>query len=171
MHTSTGFGLANYELWSPGAQFVLLTVMIIGGSAGSTSGGLKVVRVYLLFKYILSEFTRLLHPQAVVPARIHGVAVPREVMTNVLGYVGVYWIAIMIGVYLVTATGADWITSLSAVISCLGGVGPGMGGVGPYDNYAWMAPFAKWVLAACMLLGRLEFFSLLILFSPAYWRR
>ena len=91
--------------------------------------------------------------------------------TNVLGYVGVYWIAIMIGVYLVTATGADWITSLSAVVSCLGGVGPGMGGVGPYDNYAWMAPFAKWVLAACMLLGRLEFFSLLILFSPAYWHR
>jgi trk system potassium uptake protein TrkH len=171
MHTSTGFGLGNYELWSPGAQFVLLVVMIIGGSAGSTSGGVKVVRVYLLFKYILSEFTRLLHPQAVVPARIRGVAVPREVMANVLGYVGVYWIAIIVGTYLLTATGVDWVSSLSAVVSCLGGVGPGMGEVGPFDNYAWLAPFAKWVLAACMLLGRLEFFSLLILFSPAYWRR
>lgn len=171
LHTSTGFGLANYEGWSNGAQFVLLVVMIIGGSAGSTSGGLKVVRVYLLFKYIFGEFTRLLHPQAVVPARIHGAAVPREVMTNVLGYVGVYFVAIILGTFLVTSSGPDWVTSLSAVVSCLGGVGPGMGGVGPFDNYAWLADFAKWVLAACMLLGRLEFFSLLILFSPAYWRR
>lgn len=171
LHTSTGFGLANYELWSPNAQFALLLIMIIGGSAGSTSGGLKVVRAYLFFKYLASEFTRLLHPQAVVPARIHGVAVPREVMTNILGYVGVYLITILLGTFFVTATNVDWVSALSAVVSCLGGVGPGMGEVGPFDNYSWLSPVAKWVLAACMLLGRLEFFSLLILLSPAYWRR
>lgn len=171
LHTSTGFGLANYELWSPNAQFALLLIMIIGGSAGSTSGGLKVVRAYLFFKYLASEFTRLLHPQAVVPARIHGVAVPREVMTNVLGYIGVYLITILVGTFFVTATNVDWMSALSAVVSCLGGVGPGMGEVGPFDNYAWLSPVAKWVLSACMLLGRLEFFSLLILLSPAYWRR
>ncbi|MCS6826289.1 MAG: TrkH family potassium uptake protein [Caldilinea sp.] len=170
LHTSTGFALANYEAWSPGAQFVLLVVMIIGGSAGSTSGGLKVVRIYLLFKYIAALFTRLLHPQALVPTRIHGVAVSREIMGDVLGYIGVYFVAIIVGSYCLTATGVDWISSLSAVVSCLGGVGPGMEAVGPFDNYAWLSPFAKWVLMACMLLGRLEFFSLLILFSPAYWR-
>ena len=171
LHTSTGFGLADYELWTPSAQFVLLLVMIIGGSAGSTSGGLKVIRVYLLFKYIASEFTRLLHPQALVPVRVKGAAVPRDVVSTVLGYIGVYFVAILLGTFLVTSTGVDWITSISAVVSCLGGVGPGMGGVGPFDNYAWFSDFAKWVLTACMLLGRLEFFSLLILLSPAYWRR
>lgn len=171
LHTSTGFALANYETWPPGAQFVLLVVMIIGGSAGSTSGGLKVVRVYLLLKYIAALFTRLLHPQALVPTRIHGVAVSREVMGDVLGYIGVYFVAIIVGTYCLTATGVNWVSGLSAVVSCLGGVGPGMEGVGPFDNYAWLSPFAKWVLMACMLLGRLEFFSLLILFSPAYWRR
>ena len=171
LHTSTGFGLADYELWTPSAQFVLLLVMIIGGSAGSTSGGLKVIRIYLLFKYIVSEFTRLLHPQALVPVRVKGVAVSRDVVSTVLGYIGVYFLAILLGTFLVTSTGVDWISSLSAVVSCLGGVGPGMGGVGPFDNYAWLSDFAKWVLTACMLLGRLEFFSLLILLSPAYWRR
>jgi len=171
LHTSTGFGLADYESWSNGAQFVLLVIMIIGGSAGSTSGGLKVVRVYLVFKYIASEFTRVLHPQAVVPARIRGVAVPRDVMTNVLGYFAVYLIAIGFGSFLVTSTGPDWMTSISAVVSSLGGVGPGMAAAGPFDNYGALADPAKWVLIACMLLGRLEFFTLLVLFSPAYWRR
>ena len=141
------------------------------GSAGSTSGGLKVIRAYLLFKYIAREFTRLLHPQALVPVRVKGVAVPRDVVSTVLGYIGVYFVAILVGTFLVTSTGVDWITSISAVVSCLGGVGPGMGNVGPFDNYAWFSDFAKWVLTVCMLLGRLEFFSLLILLSPAYWRR
>ncbi|MFO7632197.1 MAG: TrkH family potassium uptake protein, partial [Caldilinea sp.] len=146
LHTSTGFGLANYELWSSSAQFVLLVTMLIGGMVGSTSGGLKVLRIYLLFKYITSEFTRLLHPQALVPTRIHGVVVSRDIMSNVLGYVGLYFVAIFVSTFLITATGVDWVTGLSAVVACIGGVGPGMGGVGPYDNYAWLAPVAKWVL-------------------------
>lgn len=171
LHTSTGFGLADYEGWTPNAQFVLLLVMIIGGSAGSTSGGLKVIRIYLLFKAIAGEFTRLLHPQALTPVRVKGVAVPREVVGPVLSYIGLYFLTILLGTLLLTGAGVDWITSLSAVASCLGGVGPGMGGVGPFDNYAWLSDFVKWVLTACMLLGRLEFYSLLILLSPAYWRR
>jgi len=171
LHTSTGFGLADYELWTPNAQFVLLMTMLVGGMAGSTSGGLKVVRIYLVFKYITGEFTRMLHPQAVAPTRLQGVTIPRTVVSDVLGYVSIYFAAIVLATFLVTLSGVDWISSLSAVISSLGGVGPGMGNVGPFDNYAWLTPFAKWVLIACMLLGRLEFFSLLILFSPAYWRR
>lgn len=171
LHTSTGFGLADYELWSPNAQFALLITMLIGGMAGSTSGGLKVVRIYLVFKYVVGEFTRLLHPQAVTPTRIQGAAVPRQVVSDVLGYVSLYLVAVVLATFLVTLAGMDWISGFSAVVSSFGGVGPGMGGVGPFDNYAWLTPFAKWVLMACMVLGRLEFFSLLILFSPAYWRR
>jgi trk system potassium uptake protein TrkH len=171
LHTSTGFGLADYELWSPNAQFVLLITMLIGGMAGSTSGGLKVVRIYLVLKYIAGEFTRLLHPQAVSPTRMQGVTVPRTVVSDVLGYVSLYFVAVVLATFLVTLAGMDWISGLSAVVSSFGGVGPGMGDVGPFDNYAWLTPFDKWVLMACMVLGRLEFFGLLILFSPAYWRR
>ncbi|MBW7883966.1 MAG: TrkH family potassium uptake protein [Caldilineaceae bacterium] len=170
LHTSTGFGLANYELWSGHAQWVLLLIMIIGGSAGSTSGGLKVVRLYLVAKHISNEFVRVLHPNAVIPVRIHGVSVSREIMSHVLGYFAIYVLAIFTGTFLVTSTGLDWTSSLSAVVSTLGGVGPGMGTVGPFDNYSHLTAIAKWVLALCMLLGRLEFLSFLILFSPAYWR-
>ena len=171
LHTSTGFATADYEAWSPMAQFVLLLVMMIGGSAGSTSGGLKVVRVYLIFKYIGSEFTRLLHPQAVVPVRMRGVAVGRNIMVDVLGYSMLYMLALLLATLILTGTGLDWISSLSGVVSCLGGVGPGMNLLGPFDNYGFLHPVAKWVLIICMLLGRLEFYSVLVLFAPAYWRR
>jgi trk system potassium uptake protein TrkH len=170
-HTSTGFATGNYELWSPVSQFAMIIAMLIGGSAGSTSGGLKVIRVYLVFKFISSEFTRLLHPQAVVPVRIHGKPVPREIITGVLGYVSLYFAAVVLGLFGLAATGLDINSALGAIVSCLGGVGPGLGSVGPVDNYFHLHPVAKWILSLAMLLGRLEFYSFLILFSPAYWKK
>ncbi|MBK8050463.1 MAG: TrkH family potassium uptake protein [Anaerolineales bacterium] len=171
LHTSTGFATANYEEWAWGAQFVLLLIMIIGGSVGSTSGGVKVLRVYLVFKAIGNEFTRAVHPQAVTPVRMLGVTVQRDIVMNVLVYFSLYMMAIFAATLVVAGLGMDWISGLSAVVSCLGGVGPGMGSVGPFDNYAWIHPLAKWVLIGLMLLGRLEFYSLLILLAPAYWRK
>ena len=171
LHTSTGFGLPNYEEWSQMAQFTLLLVMLIGGSAGSTSGGIKVIRVYLVAKFIGSEFTRTLHPQAVVPARVHGVAVPREIVVNVLSYFSLYMFGVLLATLIITGLGLDWVSGFSAVVSCFGGVGPGMNLVGPFDNYSFLHPLAKWLLCLCMLLGRLEFYTFLILFTPAYWRR
>ena len=171
LHTSTGFALPDYEQWSSMAQFTLLLAMLIGGSAGSTSGGIKVIRVYLVAKFIGSEFTRSLHPQAVAPTRVHGVAVPREIVLSVLGYFCLYLLAVLLATLLITGLGLDWVSGLSAVISCLGGVGPGMNLVGPFDNYGSLHPLAKWLLSLCMLLGRLEFYTFLILFTPAYWRR
>lgn len=171
LHTSSGFGLPNYEDWSQMAQFTLLLTMLIGGSAGSTSGGIKVIRVYLVAKFIGSEFTRTLHPQAVVPARVHGVAVPREIVVNVLSYFSLYLVGVLLATLIITGLGLDWVSGLSAVVSCFGGVGPGMNLVGPFDNYGFLHPLAKWLLCLCMLLGRLEFYTFLILFTPAYWRR
>lgn len=171
LHTSTGFALPNYEAWSAMAQFTLLLAMLIGGSAGSTSGGLKVIRVYLVAKFIGGEFTRTLHPQAVVPARVHGVAVPREIVLDVLGYFALYLIGVLLATLAITGLGLDWVSGLSAVVSSFGGVGPGMNLVGPFDNYSFLHPLAKWLLCLCMLLGRLEFYTFLILFTPAYWRR
>ena len=102
LQTSTGFAVANYEKWSQSAQWVLLLVMIIGGSAGSTAGGLKVVRIYLVGKYVATDFTRLLHPQAIVPVRIGGVPVPRDIMSNILSYFALYGLAIFAGTLVVT---------------------------------------------------------------------
>jgi trk system potassium uptake protein TrkH len=171
LQSSTGFAVADYETWSQSAQFVLLLVMIVGGCAGSTAGGLKVIRLYLVAKYVYLDFTRLLHPQAVVPVRTRGVAVPRDVMNNILGYFVLYGLAIFIGTLLVTAFGMDWVSGLSGVVSMLGNIGPGMNTIGPYDHYGNLHVVAKWVLILCMLFGRLEFYSLLILFVPAYWRK
>jgi trk system potassium uptake protein TrkH len=171
LQSSTGFVVADYENWLPVAQFVLLLVMLIGGCAGSTAGGLKVVRVYLAVKYLMVEFTRMLHPQAVVPVRMRGVAVPRDVILNVLGFFVLYGLAICAASLIVIAFGMDWISGVSAVVSMLGTMGPAMNAVGPYDNYGGLPVVVKWVLVVCMLLGRLEFYSVLVLFAPAYWRR
>lgn len=171
LQTSTGFAVANYEKWSQSAQWVLLLVMIIGGSAGSTAGGLKVVRIYLVGKYIAKDFTRLLHPQAIVPVRLGGMPVPRDIMSNVLSYFALYGLAIFAGTLVVTSFGMDWVSGLSAVVTMLSNVGPGMNGVGPYDHYGNLHAVVKWVLILCMLLGRLEFYTILVLFAPAYWRK
>jgi trk system potassium uptake protein TrkH len=122
-------------------------------------------------KYVYLDFTRLLHPQAVVPVRTRGLAVPRDVMNNILGYFVLYGLAIFIGTLLVTALGMDWVSGLSGVVSMLGNMGPAMNTIGPYDHYGNLHVAAKWVLILCMLLGRLEFYSVLILFVPAYWRK
>lgn len=171
LQSSTGYAVADYEKWSQSAQFVLLLIMIVGGSAGSTAGGLKVLRVYLVFKFIVTEFTRMLHPQAVVPVRMRGVAVPRDVLSNVLGFFALYMLAILAGSLLVTAFGMDWISGISGVVSMLGNMGPGMNASGPYDHYGALHVVAKWTLIVCMLLGRLEFYTFLVLLAPAYWRR
>jgi trk system potassium uptake protein len=171
MQTSTGYAVTDYEKWPQSAQFVLLLVMIIGGCAGSTAGGLKVIRLYMLAKYISVDFTRLLHPQAVVPVRMRGVAIPRDVMSNILSYSVLYGLAIFVATAIVTAFGMDWISGLSSVVSMLGTMGPAMNAVGPYDHYGALHAVTKWVLIVCMLLGRLEFYAVLVLFAPAYWRK
>jgi trk system potassium uptake protein TrkH len=171
LQSSTGFAVTDYEKWSQSAQWVLLLVMIIGGCAGSTAGGLKVIRIYLVAKYIASDFTRLLHPQAVVPVRSRGVAVPRDVTNNILSFFALYGLAIFSGTLIITFFGMDWVSALSGVVSMLSNVGPGMNVIGPYDHYGNLHVVVKWVLILCMLLGRLEFYAILVLFAPAYWRK
>ncbi len=171
IQTTTGFVTADYELWTFLAQYLLLILMFIGGSAGSTGGGIKVIRIYVVFKFILGEFVRLLHPQAVVPVRVRGAPVPRDVVMNILGFFALFVASFVIGVGLIAMTGEDIVTSIGAVAATLGNVGPGLGNVGPIDNYSQISSFGKWTLSALMLLGRLELFTVVILFSPAYWRR
>jgi trk system potassium uptake protein TrkH len=169
--TTTGFATEDYEKWSFSPQFVLLVLMFIGGCAGSTGGSMKVARAFLLVKFVFSEITRLLHPQAVVPVRIGDVAVPREVVSNVVGFFILFILSFVVGSLVLSMMGMDLITSFGAAAATLGNIGPGLGGVGPTDNYAHVPALGKWVLAFLMLMGRLEVFTVIILFSPSFWRK
>jgi trk system potassium uptake protein TrkH len=171
IQTTTGYGTADYEQWSFSSQYVLLLLMFVGGCAGSTGGGMKVMRLHLLFKFSITEFTRLLHPTAVVPVRMRQVAIPRDVITNILGFFVLYIFLFALGVLIMTLLGLDILTALGAVAATLGNIGPGFANVGPTDNFSFIHPVGKWVLALLMLVGRLEIFTVLVLFSPAFWKK
>jgi trk system potassium uptake protein TrkH len=169
--TTTGFGTADYEQWAFSSQFILFLSMFIGGCAGSTGGGMKVVRLYILFQFVRSEIKRLLHPSAVIPVRIGDTVIPREIVTNVIGFLALMIGLFVLGVILMSMLGLDLETSLGAVAATLGNIGPGLGDVGPTDNYAHIPVLGKWFLTFFMLAGRLEIYTVLILFAPSFWRK
>ena len=171
IQTTTGYGTADYEQWAFSSQFVLFSLMFIGGCAGSTGGGMKVIRIHLLIKFVFSEITRLIHPHAVVPVRLRKITVPRDVVTNVLGFFILGVLVFIAGVFAMSALGLDMATSFGATAATLWNIGPGLGSVGPTDNYAHIPLIGKWMLSLFMLMGRLELFTVIILFSPAYWRK
>jgi trk system potassium uptake protein TrkH len=171
IQTTTGFITVDYELWPFAGQMLLLLLMFVGGSGGSTGGGMKVLRIYLLGKFVLAELNRLLHPHAIIPVRVRQHTIPREVVTNVLGFSVLYIVIFALGTLAIAMMGYDMPTSFGAVAATLGNVGPGLGDVGAVDNYGAFSAAGKWLLAFFMLLGRLELYTVLILFMPAYWRR
>ncbi len=169
--TTTGYVTADYLIWPVSLWFVLLLMMFIGGSAGSTGGGIKVVRHLLLFKNSRLEMKRLMHPQAVLPVRMNGKPVSPDIIFNVLAFFLIYIIIFAAGSLVMSLLGLDFETSIGSVAASLGNIGPGFGSVGPVCNYAHIPDFGKWFLAFLMLLGRLELFTVLILFSPSFWKR
>ncbi|MCI0706072.1 MAG: TrkH family potassium uptake protein [Ignavibacteriae bacterium] len=169
--TCTGFANADFAVWAPLAQVVLLFMMFPGASAGSTGGGLKNIRVLLLLKTGVNELKKLVHPKIVSPIRYNGRMVEQDTLFTVGGFLILYLITFSTASIILTATGLDIVTSMSAVAASMANVGPGLGTVGPMANYAHLTDFAKWVLGACMLLGRLEIFTVFALFSSAFWKR
>ena len=169
--TTTGFVTADYTEWAPFLTIVFFLLMFLGASAGSTSGGIKVVRHTLLFKNSFLEMRRQLHPSAVIPVRLNGDAVSRSITYNVLAFVMIYMLVYAVGVFLLSFTGVEFDTALGAVATSLGNIGPGLGEVGPVNNFYGISPFGKWLLAFLMLLGRLELFTVLMLFNRNYWQR
>lgn len=167
--TSTGFTTANFQYWPTFAPILLLLVGFIGGCAGSTAGGLKVIRVLLLIKQGVREIRRLVHPNALFPVKVGSKPVPHDVVDSIWGFFALYVMSFCIMSLVLTATGLDLVTSFSSVASCMNNMGPGLGDTAA--NYAGINSTAKWVLCAAMLLGRLEIFTLLVLFSPTYWRK
>ncbi|MEE9167448.1 MAG: potassium transporter TrkG, partial [Candidatus Neomarinimicrobiota bacterium] len=169
--TTTGYGTADYVLWGAFAQIVMLLLMFFGGSSGSTGSGIKIARVMVVFKYTLSEMKRLLHPRAVIPVRIGERSLSEEVIRHTLGFTLFYVIIFVTVSVILTASNIDLVSAFGATAACIGNIGPGLGSVGPSSNYAHLPVFAKWLLSFCMLLGRLEVFTVIILFSPGFWRR
>lgn len=167
--TTTGFTTAEYHVWPGFISILLLMTSFIGGCAGSTGGGMKVIRFLLLIKQGMREITRLIHPNAQIPVRIGGKTLPPNVIESVWGFFALYVASFTIMYLAIALTGMDLITSFSSVAACINNLGPGLGLVG--SNYADMSDAAKWVLCFAMLLGRLEIFTLLVLLSPAFWRR
>ena len=169
--TTTGYATADYELWLPLSQGVLLLCMFIGGCAGSTAGGIKCMRVMLLFKHAYRELFRLVHPRAVLPLKFGPKLVKEEVLTSIWGFFVLFIVLFVLSALALTAMGVDVLTSFAAVVACIGNIGPGLGEVGPVDNYAAIPTLGKWVLSFCMLLGRLEIYTVLVLFVPEFWRK
>jgi len=169
--TTTGFGTADYEAWPVLAQYLLVSLMFIGGCAGSTGGGMKVARILLLFKHAQVQLYKLIHPRAVRLVKLGGVPVEREVLQSILGFFVFYMGIFVVASFLMAASGLDLVSAGAAVIATLSNIGPGVGTVGPVDNFAHVSAFGKTVLTGCMLMGRLELFTVLVLFFPSFWRK
>lgn len=166
--TTTGYGVADFSSWHPLLATALIMGSFVGACAGSTGGGIKAIRVYLMFKQGLREIRRLIHPNAVMIIKLSNKAVPDRVIEAVWGFFGIYLISFCVLFLAMLATGLDFISGFSAVAACLNNLGPGIGTVAVH--YGEVSDTAKWILCFAMLLGRLEIFTLLVLFTPMFWR-
>lgn len=166
--TTTGFGTEGFADWPVFLPVLLFMMAFIGGCAGSTGGGMKVIRILLIYKQGIREIRRLIHPNAIIPVKINKRPVNDRVLESVWGFFSVYILTYMVMMVALLATGLDHVTAFSAVGACLNNLGPGLGEVAAH--YGDISDVAKWILSITMLLGRLEIFTFLVLISPAFWR-
>ena len=168
--SSTGYATADFLYWGPFAQAVLVAIMICGGCAGSTAGGIKCVRAMMLIKQGFRELYVMVHPSAVYPLKLGGRTIERKVASSIFAFFFLYIVILAITTLFLTATGVDLVTATSATISALSNIGPGLGEVGPMLNYSGLPDLAKLLLASCMIVGRLEIFTILVLFTSEFWK-
>jgi trk system potassium uptake protein TrkH len=171
IQTTTGFSSADFEQWVPFATYVLILLMILGGSTGSTAGGMKVARIVMLAKIVVREFRRMVEKRGVFAVRFGGRPVPEHVLSSVLNLVYLSLLLCFAGCLILTATGLDLVTAFSAVLAGMFNIGPGLGTVGPTENFGHFSGVAKWTLTFLMLAGRLEFYTVLVVLTPMFWRR
>lgn len=169
--TTTGFATADFELWAYAAQVWLVILMLIGGMAGSTGGGMKTVRVLILIRQARIELHKLIHPETIYPIRMGKKVVQDEVIANVLAFFMLYVMIAVFSTFVMAGLGLDLITALTSVIACLSNIGPGLGDVGPTNNYAGIPMAGKWLLTFLMIVGRLEIYTVLVLLTRTYWER
>ena len=171
MATDCGFASVDFNQWPIFAPMWMLFLSCIAVSSGSTGGGIKMIRTLVLVKQAGREFLQLLHPAAVNPMKIGGQVVANNIVFAVLGFIFLYFVSIATLTFALLISGLDFISSFSAVIACINNAGPGLGVVGPASNFGVLTDFQVWVCTLAMLIGRLEIFTVLILFTPAFWKR
>ncbi len=169
--TGTGYSNADFTTWGAFATFIFFLLMFSGASAGSTTGGVKIVRIGLLIKNTVLEFKRRLHPNAIIPVQLNGNGVSPKIIYNLLAFVFIYLFVFVTGSVVLTFIGLDFQDAVGASATAISNVGPGIGSVGPSSSFAHLPDAAKWVLSFLMILGRLELFTIVILFTPYFWRR
>ena len=169
--TTTGFITSDYTMWSSFAAMIIFALFFVGGSAGSTSGGVKIVRHIIMIKNSLLEFKKLLHPSAIIPVRYGGKAIQQGIVFNILSFFVLYMLIFIVSSILFTFMGLDFRSAIGVSASSLGNIGPAIGSVGPVDNFAHLSISAKWFSSFLMLIGRLELFTVLILLTPFFWKK
>ncbi|OAD42980.1 TrkH family potassium uptake protein [Polaribacter atrinae] len=169
--TTTGFVSADFTMWNFFATGIFFALFFTGGSAGSTSGGIKIVRHIVMLKNSFLEFKKALHPNAIIPVRLDGKSIPPTIVFNILSFFIIYMLIFILASVILTLLGLDFMSALGAAASSLGNIGPAIGSVSPVDSYAHLSDAAKWFCSFLMLIGRLELFTVLILFTPFFWRK
>jgi len=169
--TTTGFVTTDYDTWPAFSKCILLILMFIGGCAGSTGGAIKNIRILLLFKKANRDFHKLIHPRSVTPIRVGNKIVSEDTMNYITSFFFLYILIFVISTFIMSILGLDILSAMSSVAATLGNVGPGLGLVGPSQNYGFIPPLGKITLTLCMLLGRLELYTVLVLLIPGFWRK
>ena len=168
--TTTGFGTEDFESWPAMSKTLVFFLLFVGGSAGSTTGGMKIIRSILVFKYLIYEVRKLLHPKGVFNITIGENTIDDNVVRATLGFYLFYILIFVFTAMVLSMTGLDVTTALTASASAIGNIGPGLGSIGPTDNWGHLTDLAKWLTSFCMLLGRLEIFTVVVLFSRSFWK-
>ena len=168
--TTTGFGTEDFESWPAMSKTLVFFLLFVGGSAGSTTGGMKIIRSILVFKYLIYEIRKLLHPKGVFNITIGENTIDDNVVRATLGFYLFYILIFVFTAMVLSMTGLDVTTALTASASAIGNIGPGLGSIGPTDNWGHLTDLAKWLTSFCMLLGRLEIFTVVVLFSRSFWK-
>ncbi|NLB82961.1 MAG: TrkH family potassium uptake protein, partial [Synergistaceae bacterium] len=169
--TTTGFVTADFELWPPFIKLLLLLLMFSGACAGSTGGGMKILRLLVLGKHTRAELKQVVHPSAVVSIKVGGKVIDDSILSSVTSFFILYVAIFIAGVFFMATLGMDLESAISGVASSLGNVGPGLGTLGPMDNYSGVPAAGKWVFSFLMLTGRLELYTMILLFLPETWRK
>ncbi len=169
--TTTGFVTADFTAWTPFLTVFFFGLMFLGGSAGSTAGGIKVMRHVLIIKNGLLEFKRTLHPNAIIPVRFNNKTVTEHIVYNIIGFFVLYMLLFIIGALVLSLLGLDYLSAIGGAASSLGNVGPALGSLNPLSNFGGLPALGKWWCSFLMLAGRLELFTVLILLTPYFWRK
>ncbi len=169
--TTTGFATADYKQWPPFAQYIIFLLMFSGACSGSTSGGVKLIRIITLMKLAINELKYLVHPKAIMTIFIDGNVVKKDMIYSISAFVFLYAVSVLTTACICALSGVSVLTSFTAALSIVGNIGPGFGRIGPVENYHFFADWVKWFLSAGMIIGRLEVFTVMVIFTRAFWKK